>query len=472
MKKIFNSKKSHISSRLIKIRIIITGFVLGIIFILLSVYLANQYMKKIEEQRLTNLNQIVQIARNSIEPVLIKYRAGELIKEETIEKVRNLVRRMTYRDHGVNNYIFMSTYNGIMLVQPFEPQKEMTDQWDLKDDLGIYIIRVLIETAKKNKDGGYLTYHYHTPESSFPEEKISYVIGIPELECYIGTGKYMGDIRKSQRVHLFKIIGLNVVLIVLLVLLIKFSLREIQTKNRILQDEIKLRRLTEKELIKHRNNLEELVEEQTKKISENEVKYHKLFENANDAIFIMKDNMFIDCNQKTLEIFGCENNQIIKHTLMDFSPDLQSDGRTSEDKALEKIKLALENEPQFFEWLHCHYDGTTFDTEVSLNRIDIGGERVLQAIVRDVTDRKHTEEERKKLILELQEALNNIKTLKGLLPICANCKKIRDDKGYWSQIEGYIESHSDALFSHGICPECEEKLYGDQDWYKKMKKKI
>lgn len=68
---------------------------------------------------------------------------------------------------------------------------------------------------------------------------------------------------------------------------------------------------------------------------------------------------------------------------------------------------------------------------------------------------------------QLQEALDNVKTLKGLLPICANCKKIRDDKGYWNQIEEYIENHSDALFSHGLCPECEEKLYGDQDWYKK-----
>ena len=70
---------------------------------------------------------------------------------------------------------------------------------------------------------------------------------------------------------------------------------------------------------------------------------------------------------------------------------------------------------------------------------------------------------------QLQEALANIKTLKGLLPICANCKKIRDDQGYWNQIEEYIECHSDALFSHGICPECADKLYADQEWYIKMR---
>jgi PleD family two-component response regulator len=66
---------------------------------------------------------------------------------------------------------------------------------------------------------------------------------------------------------------------------------------------------------------------------------------------------------------------------------------------------------------------------------------------------------------QLQEALANIKTLKGLLPICANCKKIRDDEGYWNQIEEYIERHSDALFSHGICPKCADELYGKYPWY-------
>jgi len=60
---------------------------------------------------------------------------------------------------------------------------------------------------------------------------------------------------------------------------------------------------------------------------------------------------------------------------------------------------------------------------------------------------------------QLEEALNRIKTLKGLIPICASCKKIRDDKGYWNSLETYLSEHSDAQFSHGICPQCAEKLY-------------
>jgi PAS domain S-box-containing protein len=82
-------------------------------------------------------------------------------------------------------------------------------------------------------------------------------------------------------------------------------------------------------------------------------------------------------------------------------------------------------------------------------------------ITRDITQRKTLEEEREKLILELQEALAKVKQLTGLLPICASCKKIRDDTGYWNQIEVYIRDHSDANFTHGLCPECVQKFFED-----------
>jgi len=87
--------------------------------------------------------------------------------------------------------------------------------------------------------------------------------------------------------------------------------------------------------------------------------------------------------------------------------------------------------------------------------------------VQDITERKRAEEERERLFKELQNALDSVKTLKGMLPICASCKKIRDDKGYWNQIERYIATHSEAEFTHGICPECIDKLYGNKDWFKK-----
>ncbi len=80
----------------------------------------------------------------------------------------------------------------------------------------------------------------------------------------------------------------------------------------------------------------------------------------------------------------------------------------------------------------------------------------------NITEIRQNEEERERLIEQLKKALNEINTLRGILPICSSCKKIRDDTGYWNQIEYYISIHSDAEFSHGICPDCAEKLYPDE----------
>ncbi len=79
---------------------------------------------------------------------------------------------------------------------------------------------------------------------------------------------------------------------------------------------------------------------------------------------------------------------------------------------------------------------------------------------RRMMERQRAEDERERLILKLQEALSQVRTLSGLLPICSSCKKIRDDQGYWNQIEGYISEHSEAEFTHGLCPECIKKFYG------------
>jgi len=77
----------------------------------------------------------------------------------------------------------------------------------------------------------------------------------------------------------------------------------------------------------------------------------------------------------------------------------------------------------------------------------------------EIRERKRAQIEKDNLIVELKDALSEVKTLSGLLPICASCKKIRDDRGYWNQIESFIHDHSEAKFSHSICPECAKKLY-------------
>ena len=80
-------------------------------------------------------------------------------------------------------------------------------------------------------------------------------------------------------------------------------------------------------------------------------------------------------------------------------------------------------------------------------------------MISEVTELRRFEDERKKLIRELKEALAKIQTLRGLVPICSSCRKIRDDKGYWHQVETYVSRHSEAQFSHGMCPDCMKELY-------------
>ena len=79
-------------------------------------------------------------------------------------------------------------------------------------------------------------------------------------------------------------------------------------------------------------------------------------------------------------------------------------------------------------------------------------------VIGDITERKHNEAEREKLIGELQKALAEVKTLSGLIPICGWCKSIRSDKGFWQSVEQFVGTRTDATFSHGICPTCKEKM--------------
>ncbi len=124
-------------------------------------------------------------------------------------------------------------------------------------------------------------------------------------------------------------------------------------------------------------------------ISEN--KYRTLFDNAGDGILLMKDNLFVECNEKALEIYGATRDQIIGQSPYKFSPEFQPDGERSEDKAIEFINKALDGHSQNFEWKHLRYDGTPFYAGITLNQLQIGNEYLLQAIVRDITERKEVE---------------------------------------------------------------------------------
>ena len=140
-------------------------------------------------------------------------------------------------------------------------------------------------------------------------------------------------------------------------------------------------------------------------LRDSESKYKALYEYANDAIFLVKGEHFVECNTKTLDMFGCSKEQILGHSPVEFSPPQQPNGKDSKEEMLEKGELALSGKPQFFEWKHRRHDGSLFDAEVSFNRIGVGDEVFLQGIVRDITDRKLAERKLEGTLEDLRKAM-------------------------------------------------------------------
>jgi len=122
-------------------------------------------------------------------------------------------------------------------------------------------------------------------------------------------------------------------------------------------------------------------------VKESEQLYHALFEGSDDGMFFVSENIILDCNQAVLDIFKCDRNFIVGHPPSDFSPEVQPDGRNSYESASDKIMKAFNGEPQRFYWQHKRPDGSLIDCEISLKAITIGGKGIIQATMRDLTDK-------------------------------------------------------------------------------------
>lgn len=135
---------------------------------------------------------------------------------------------------------------------------------------------------------------------------------------------------------------------------------------------------------------------QNQLLETSEKKYQMLFDNANDAIFILKNDSFIDCNQKASDYFKFSKEELIGKSVEEISPAFQYDGQESRKKAQQFIGHVLNGDPQQFEWQHLRSDGELFDTSILLNKITIQGETYIQGVVRDITDEKRNKETLKK----------------------------------------------------------------------------
>ncbi len=192
-------------------------------------------------------------------------------------------------------------------------------------------------------------------------------------------------------------------------------------------------------------------------LRESERRHRHLIEFSDDLIFsVDRAGVFQTAGGARLREFGLSPKDIVGHSL---DVLFGQEAARHQERHLQVFEsgTAMTYEHTF------EFAGVTRTDLTTIYSIkdEQGNVEQVGVICRDITARVRAEQEQEKLIAELQDALAQVKTLSGLLPICVSCKRIRDDKGYWTQVEFYIQEHTEAEFSHSICPKCAKKLYPD-----------
>ena len=182
--------------------------------------------------------------------------------------------------------------------------------------------------------------------------------------------------------------------------------------------------------------------------------YELLFQNSHDGIMLTEpEGTILEANPAACRILGRTRDEILR------------EGRAGLiDSSDPRLALMVEERRRtgraHGELMARRKDGSLFPIEISSVIFEKpAGHRKTCLLIRDISERKAADAEREQLIKQLQDALARVRTLSGLLPICAACRKIRDGKGSWHNLEAYIRIHTEADFTHGICPNCRRDLY-------------
>ena len=209
-----------------------------------------------------------------------------------------------------------------------------------------------------------------------------------------------------------------------------------------------------------------MVKHKAKKIlEESRAKFESMFQgNPEPSVYIDNNFKIVDVNPRFTEYFFYTKEEVKGKFIDDLIVPEES---KMEAKDL-NVKTLLSY--VYYDTLRKRKDGVLVPVSISAAPIMIKGKAAGSFVIyKDISKRKKAETEREKVITDLKQALEKVKTLSGLIPICSHCKKIRDDSGYWQKVEEYISQYSDVDFSHSICPDCLKKYYPKQ--YEKMKEK-
>lgn len=197
-------------------------------------------------------------------------------------------------------------------------------------------------------------------------------------------------------------------------------------------------------------------------LRESEQHFRAVSQSANEAIITTNiSGLILHWNSGAERIFGYAESEILGKRLTSIIPE---DKIQQHQEGLDRVAHGGDRHVigKTVELTGRHKSGRIFPLELSLAEWETSSGKYFTGILRDVTARKQIEADREQLITDLQSALEEVKTLSGIVPICANCKKIRDDKGFWEQVDQYVTRHTDAKFSHSICPDCTQTLYPEQ----------
>ncbi|MBU4262512.1 MAG: cache domain-containing protein [Proteobacteria bacterium] len=456
---------------------IVTPAVMAVILFVVAAFglFLPTYRERLLNDKKEMIRELTQTAWNILAGLERKERSGEMTRDQAQYAAIEQIRVLRYGD-GNKDYFWINDMRPHMVMHPYRTDLEGQDISDFSDPNDVHLFVEFVKTVKSGNEGfvSYMWQWKDNPDNIVP--KLSFVKGFTPWGWIIGTGIYLEDVRQETELLTRRLIFISVGILALVSflsgVLVLQSLRSAS-----------LRKKAEQELLEYQNHLEELIEKRTADLQQaNDRLSEEIVERQQAGEVILQQRDMLSTVVESLPYpFYVINTADCKIVLANssaatdgFSPDTtcHSLSHGSEKKCAERSdhfcpmeSVIRTRKPTIKEHGHVNGEGKTTYVEVHGYPIfDKAGEvtQMIEYII-DITDRKMAEEEQKRLIAQLQAALEDIKTLQGIVPICAFCKQIRDDSGYWNQLEKYVSEHSHAEFSHAICPKCMAERYPDVD---------
>lgn len=339
--------------------LIIPLLVTFLLYIFSLIFLFFPYIEKnIVDKRKEMIKELTYTVWNIIDYYDKQVEDSVLSLDDAKSIVLNTLRDLKYGKEK-KDYFWINDYRPYMIMHPYLPELNNKNLADYTDPDGTYLFNEMVEIVLRNGEG-FVNYKWQLKDDTLQIlPKISFVKGYKKWGWIIGTGVYINDIEDELALMEKQLIS-GAFIITLLVFLLYFYILRTGIKK-------------EKHLV------------------EIELKYKKLFEEANDAILLMHNFKYVDCNSKTLKLFNCTEKDLIGAIVKDFSPEFQDNGENSDIASRKIIENCIKGKSQFFEWKHLTKDRKAFIAEVSLSSIEIKDEIYVLSFVRDITKRKNDE---------------------------------------------------------------------------------